>query len=281
MSQPPLPPLHLLHPPSSANSPKDMTETQKLPVFSPPPYHHSYTDPREIRRLPQPIQLAPLEIPPHPVPPRPEYAFRSPVHPQLPSIHPGPPPPHHQHQHQHQHSQHSQHPQHSQHHPRLPPSLPRAAPVEKLLHPNPYTPPRTSDPPYSPRQYGPPVSPRTGFESRGPKRLNEQRYSYEDSRPGRSHHDSYASLTSPVEPSQPKSVGRLPSPGYTPSYASSSTPFRGSVGSHSQSHRGSIHAPLAPLAYPEPQIAAAPPRQEQRVFPLPGSIPQPVANEAL
>jgi hypothetical protein len=167
--------------------------------------------------------------------------------------------------------------------------LPRAAPVEKLLHPNPYTPPR-SDPPYSPQQYGPPISPRSEFDSRGgPRRLAEHRYPYEEPRPHPPYHDQqqqhpqpYASLASPVEPSQQqKPYAPLSSPSYTPSYASSSTPFRGSVGSHSHSHRGSVNASLGPLAYPEHPTAGPPPRQEPRAFPLPGSIPQPVLHEKL
>ncbi|KAF2678107.1 hypothetical protein K458DRAFT_317782 [Lentithecium fluviatile CBS 122367] len=233
-----------------------MTETQKPPVFTSPGFldHHH-------RRLP------PLQIPPDSVlpPPRSDYPFRSPIN-QLPSIQPVPPPRHGQHHHQHQHS------------------LPRpAAPVDKLLHSNPYTPPR-SDPPYSPQQYGPPISPRTEFDSRGARRLTEQRYPYEDSRPAHHppHHEQpYGSLASPVEPSQQRTYAPHPSPGYTPSYASSSTPFRGSVGSHSHSHRGSVPNTMGPLAYSEPPSAGPPPRQEARPIPLPGSIPQPVYNEQL
>ncbi|KAF2248385.1 hypothetical protein BU26DRAFT_565784 [Trematosphaeria pertusa] len=236
-----------------------MTETQKLPVFSSPgflDYPH--------RRLPPPVQLKPLEIPLDAVPPRSDYPFRSPIN-QLPSIQPGPPR-HDQHQHQ-------------------PSSLsrPPAAPVEKLLHSNPYTPPR-SDPPYSPQQYGPSISPRSEFDSRGPRRLTEQRYPYEDSRPVHHpphHEQSYSSLASPVEPSQQRGYAPIPSPGYTPSYASSNTPFRGSVGSRSHSHRGSVPNSLGPLTYPEPPTAGPPPRQEPRAVPLPGSVPQPVYNEQL
>lgn len=254
MPQPPAaPPLHPPNPPRPAS---DMTETQKLPVFSAP----SFLD-FPHRRLPPPVQLKPLAIPPDAVPPpRSDYPFRSPIN-QLPSIQPGPPPRHEQHQ---------------------PSSLPRpAAPVDKLLHSNPYTPPR-SDPPYSPQQYGPSISPRAEFDSRGPRRLTEQRYPYEESRTTHHHEQPYASLASPVEPSQQRGYAPLPSPGYTPSYASSSTPFRGSVGSHSHSHshRGSVPNSLGPLAYAEPPTA--PPRQEPRAPPpLPGSIPQPVYNEEL
>lgn len=261
MSQPPLPPPPPLHPPNTARSAPDMTETQKLPVFSPPGFLH-YN-----RRLPQPVHLPPLEIPPE-QPPRSDYHFRSPIN-QLPSIQPGPPLRHQQYQ---------------------PSSLPRpAAPVDKLLHSNPYTPPR-SDPPYSPQQYGPSISPRSEFDSRqGLRRLTEQRYPYEEARPthpSHHHHEQpYVSLASPVEPSQQqqqqqKAYAPLPSPSYTPSYASSNTPYRGSVGSH-HSHRGSVTASLGPIAYAEPPTAGPPPRQEPRAFPLPGTIPQPVLNERL
>lgn len=306
MSQPPLPPPpQPLHPPNTlpATNIAAMAETQKLPLFPPPNSFNHYPH----RRLPQPVPLPPLEIPPDAVQPRSDYAFRSPVN-QLPSIHPGPPPPRHsqhhsspQHQPQQQQQHHHQQQPPSQSHPQhqhQPPSLPRAAPVEKLLHPNPYTPPR-SDPPYSPQQYGgPSISPRSEFDSRGPRRLAEQRYPYEDGRP-HPHHDQqqqhqphqqhqhqqpYASLASPVEPSQQQKVfAPLPSPStsYTPSFTSSSTPFRGSVGSHSHSHRGSVNASLGPLAYPEHPTPGVPPRQERRVIPLPGSIPQPVLNPQL
>ncbi|KAJ4363438.1 hypothetical protein N0V83_009731 [Neocucurbitaria cava] len=233
-----------------------MTETQKLPVFSPPGFH----DFPSTRRLPPPVQLKPLDIPPDAVPPRTDHHFRSPINNQLPSIHSGLPP-------RHDHFQ-----------PRS------AAPVDKLLqHSNPYTPPR-SDPPYSPQQYGPSISPRSEFDSRGPRRLTEQRYPYDDPRPIQhyQHHEQpYSSLASPVEPSQQRPYAPLPSPGYTPSYASSSTPFRGSVGSHQHSQRGSIAAPLGSVAYPEPPTTGPPPRKQNRVVPLPGTIPQPVYNEQL
>ncbi|KAF2821486.1 hypothetical protein CC86DRAFT_303097 [Ophiobolus disseminans] len=255
MSQPPPPPPPSLPSSTISRSASDMTETQKLPHFSPPgflDYPH--------RRLPPPVQLPPLDIPPDAVPPRPDYQFRSPIN-QLPSIHAGPP----------------------QRHEHYQPSAAHrsAAPVEKLLLANPYTPPR-SDPPYSPQQYGP-ISPRSEFDSRGPRRLAEQRYPFEEARQiqHHPHHEQpYSSLASPIEPSQQRPYGPIPSPGYTPSYASSSTPFRGSIGSHPQSHRGSVGAPLGSVAYPEPPTTGPPPRQ-QRTIPLPGSIPQPVYNEQL
>lgn len=259
MSQPPpLPPPPALPLPPASQPPPAMTETQKPPVFSPP----SFLD-YSHRRLP------PLEIPPDAVPHRSDHHFRSPIN-QLPSIHSGLPP-------------------RNDYHPQPPAThRPAAAPVDKLLQPsNPYTPPR-SDPPYSPRQYGPPISPHSEYDSRGPRRLAEQRYSYEEHRPfqRRPPHPEqggYSSLTSPVEPSHQRSYPPLPSPAYTPSYASSSTAYRGSVGSlqHARSQRGSIGGPLAPVAYSEPSTAAPPPPKQVRPIPLPGSIPQPVYNEQL
>ena len=239
---------------STTSAAPNMTETQKLPVFSPPGFH-GYSS----RRLP------PLEIPPDAVPPRSEHQFRSPIN-QLPSIHSGLPPRHDYHQ---------------------PSSIHRsAAPVEKLLHhSNPYTPPRPDPSSYSPQQYGHSISPRSEFDSR--RRPTEPRYAYEEHRHFQHHQHAeqgYSSLTSPVEPSQQRpGYAPLPSPAYTPSYASSSTPFRSSVGSHHHAHsqRGSIGAPTGPIAYPEPPTAAPPARKQTRPIPLPGSIPQPVYNEQL
>lgn len=264
MSQPPppLPPSSLPLTTTSSRPAPVMTETQKLPVFSPPGFNEF-----AHRRLP------PLEIPPDAVPPRPDHHFRSPIN-QLPSIHAGLPP------------------RHDYHHP--PPVHRSAAPVDKLLHhSNSYTPPR-SDPPYSPQQYGPPISPRSEFDSRGPRRLTEHRYPYEEHRhfqhqqhqqqhQHQHQEHAFSSLTSPIEAPHQRLYAPLPSPAYTPSYASSSTPFRGSVGSlqHAQSHRGSIGAPLGTVAYPEPSTVAPPPRKQPRPIPLPGSIPQPVYNEQL
>ncbi|OAG04552.1 uncharacterized protein CC84DRAFT_1147235 [Paraphaeosphaeria sporulosa] len=120
------------------------TETQKPPAFSPP----SFLDYPQSRRLP------PLNIPAAVPPSRPDFPFHSPVN-HLPSIQPGPPRhdlPHH------------------------PASLPRhPAPVDKLLQPSSYTPPRP-DPTYSPQQYGMSISPRTAYDSRGPRSLTDQRH---------------------------------------------------------------------------------------------------------
>ncbi|KAH6625865.1 velvet factor-domain-containing protein [Boeremia exigua] len=236
-----------------------MTETQKLPVFPPPrflDFNH--------RRLPPPIQLKQLEIPPDAVPPRTDYQFRSPIG-HLPSIHSEPPQ-------RHEHQQ----PPTARYRP--------AVPLEKLVHhTNPYTPPR-SEAHYSPKNYAQQVSPRSQYDNRDPRRLSEQRYaSYDEARHAHHapHEQPYSSLASPVEPSQQqRHYAPLPSPGYTPSYASSST-FRGSVGSYSHSQRGSVAAPLGPVAYHEPHAPGPPPRKEVRAIPLPGSIPQPVYNEQL
>ncbi|KAH9868066.1 hypothetical protein IAQ61_007373, partial [Plenodomus lingam] len=303
MSQPPLPPPSLPLP-NTSRPPSDMTETQKLPVFSPPGFLDF-----PHRRLPPLDQLKPLEIPPNAVPPRSDRQFRSPSNTQLPSIHSGLPPRH-------------------DYQPPTTVHRPAAAPVEKLLlqQPNQYTPPH-SNPPYSPQQYGPPISPRSEYDGRGPRRLTEQHYTYEEPRHvqhhpqqhahvhphsqphphlhphphshshsnshppqphphqhahAHQHHEQpYSSLASPVEHSQQRAYAPLPSPGYAPSYASSSTPFRGSVGSLQHSQRGSIAAPLRSVAYSEPPAAAPPPRKQSRTIPLPGSIPQPVYNEQL
>ncbi|KAF1972404.1 hypothetical protein BU23DRAFT_569189 [Bimuria novae-zelandiae CBS 107.79] len=225
------------------------TETQKPPAFSPPPFLEYPSS----RRLP-PLNIA-AAVPPT----RNDFPFHSPVN-QLPSIQPGPL-------------------RHDTHHPT--PLSRQAAPVDKLLHTS-YTPPR-SEPPYSPQQYAPSLSPRTEYDSRVPRRLTEQRHPYEDTRPAHRptpHHDQPYALTSPVDLPL-RSYAPVPSPGYTPSYASSSTPFRGSVGSHSQSHRGSLTSSLGPLAYSEAQTTGPPLRQEPRAAPLPGSIPQPVYNDQL
>ncbi|KAF2085294.1 hypothetical protein K490DRAFT_47109 [Saccharata proteae CBS 121410] len=109
-----------------------MTETQNLPSFPPPSFLRQPFD----RRLPQPVQLPPLSIPPS-APVRPDYPFSSPASRPLPSIQ----------------TQAPVRPQPRSH-------LGSAAPVEKLLSSNPYTPPR-SDSTYSPPQYGRPVSPRS------------------------------------------------------------------------------------------------------------------------
>ena len=243
-----IPPLHPPPPFRSSIDSKMATETQKPPAFSPP----SFLEYPSSRRLP------PLNIPAAVPPSRNDFPFHSPVN-HLPSIQPGP----------------------LRHDPHHPTPYPRqAAPVDKLLHSSSYTPPR-SEPPYSPQQYGPSISPRTEYDSRGPRRLTEQRYPYEDARtaqhPPHPHHEQPYALTSPVEPSQQRSYPPLPSPSYTPSYASSSTPFRGSVSSHSQP----VQSSLGPLAYPEPRTTGPPPRQEPRTAPLPGSIPQPVFNDQL
>jgi hypothetical protein len=288
---PTLPPTLPLHPPPRA--PADMTETQNLPLFTQPGFH-DYTH----RRLPPPIQLKQLEIPPDAVPPRSDFHFRSPGNNHLPSIRPAP------------------HYRHDNPQPQPQPHYKSAAPVDKLLtqpnshnnthphphphshshshsqphpHPHSYSPPHPqhyspphSQPPQPPHpshpvhHYGPPLSPRSD--------LDRRRYPYEETRHmhhAPHHEQPYIPLASPVEPSHQRPLGPVPSPGYPPSYASSSTAFRGSVGSHSHSQRGSVAGPSGPVTYPDAAPAVPPPRKEARVFPLPGSIPQPVYNEQL
>lgn len=147
MSRPPAP--SPIHPPNSTQTTTQMamTETQNLPHFPPPPY---LGDP--YRRLPQPVQLPPLAVPRDPV--RPDFPpFFSPSQRSLPSIHSLP----------------TTASAPAQSRPEQHRSQSRsAAPVDKLLSSNPYTPPR-SDPPYSPSlQYGRNVSPRSQGEPRGP-----------------------------------------------------------------------------------------------------------------
>ena len=290
---PPSLPLHPPRPPRRAST--DMTETQHLPLFSQPAFH-DYTH----RRLPPPIQLKQLEIPPDPVPPRSDYHFRSPVVTHLPSIRPAahyrhdpaPQPQHqppfqpvdklltqaHPQQQQQQHPPQHQHQHQHQPHPH-PYSPPRSEPHYSPPHPHHTQPPHPSHPshPSNPaHHYGPPLSPRSDIDRR--------RYPYDDTRHmhhALHHEQPYMPLASPVEPSHQRPLGPPPSPGYPPSYASSSTAFRGSVGSHSHSQRGSVAGPPGPVTYPDAAPAVPPPRKEPRAFPLPGSIPQPVYNEQL
>lgn len=206
-----------------------MTETQNLPHFPPPPY---LGDP--YRRLPQPVQLPPLTVPRDSV--RPDFPpFFSPSQRSLPSIHslpttssqPQPPRP-------------AEHRSHSR----------SAAPVDKLLSSNPYTPPR-SDPPYSPLQYGRQVSPRSQVETRPPlPRQVTTRYP-EDPRPIHQEQPQYIPQGNPPPPppQRQQSYQPLPSPNYTSSYPPSNASFRSSI----DSHRGSAASSYGvATAYPEP-----------------------------
>lgn len=227
-----------------------MTETQSAPQI-PPPAFLDYSH----RRLPQPIQLPPLTIPPPP-PSRPDLQY-SPTIQHLPSIHsrpppPPPPPPLAAQVHS---------PIPGQPHPHAPPRYhhPRshsgsAAPLEKLLSPHPFTPPR-SDPAYSPRHEPKRSPPRSAVETRPPpNRLTEKLY-HDESRPSTA--DSV--FASPVE-SQRHPFASFPSP-QASNFPSSSTTFRGSVGSHRGS-TSSVYGPPYPeavTAAPKPVVAVPPP----------------------
>ncbi|KAB2578322.1 Sexual development regulator VELC [Lasiodiplodia theobromae] len=245
MSRPPAP--SPIHPPnlSQTTTQMAMTETQNLPHFPPPPY---LLDP--YRRLPQPVQLPPLSVPRDPV--RPDFPpFFSPSQRSLPSISslstasaPA-----------------QSRPEH--HRPHV-----RAAPVDKLLSSNPYTPPR-SDPPYSPPlQYGRTVSPRSQVDARPPPPRPVARYP-EEPRPIHHPEPVYPPQANPPPPPPQRqpSYQPLPSPSYTSSYPPSNASYRGSIDSHrgSASTYGSAYAePVAPPPAaqrppppPPPQVTAA------------------------
>ncbi|KAF1808613.1 hypothetical protein P152DRAFT_214840 [Eremomyces bilateralis CBS 781.70] len=251
MSKPPsLPPIHAQHTTSPMPT---MTETQSAPQF-PPPAFLDYSQ----RRLPQPIQLPPLTIPPPP-PSRSDFQY-SPTVQHLPSIHSRPPPP--------PPSLSGQvpspipgPPHHTAparyHHPRS--HSGSAAPLEKLLSPHPFTPPR-SDPAYSP-QYEPKRSPpRSAVDTRPPPSRLTEKFHLDDSRPSTAE----SVFASPVE-SQRHPFASFPSPQGTSNFPSSSTTYRGSVGSH----RGSTGSAYAPPGYPEPVTTA--PKMVSMVPPPPSS----------
>src|ERR1700742_610325 len=141
-----------------------MAETQSAPNYQPPPFL-DYNN----RRLPQPIQLPPLSIPGQ-ASPRSDYHPSPPPGQALPSIHssagqaPPPPPPRSQ--------------------PRS--YTGQAAPLDKLLSPHPYTPPR-SDSAYSPSH----SPPRSSVDPRESARRGHERYPSESARPV--HHERYPS----------------------------------------------------------------------------------------
>lgn len=234
-----------------------MTETQNLPHFPPPPH---FGDP--YRRLPQPVQLPPLSIPRDPV--RPDIPpFLSPSQRSLPSIHTLP-------------TTTAARPE-----PRT--QTRSAAPVEKLLLSNPYSPPR-SDPPYSPprhqpvhqpyshQHYGRQPSPRTIPDNKPLPRDPISRYPPEPSR--HIHPEpSYLPPANPPPPSrQHQPYQALPSPSYTSSYSSSNTSYRASIDSH-RSPVPSSYGP--PVSFPEP--AAPVPVQRH---PPPPPPPSAIANPA-
>ncbi|KAK8237859.1 velvet factor-domain-containing protein [Phyllosticta capitalensis] len=257
MSRPPAPPPQHHPSNSSDDSAMAMTETQNLPHFPPPPH---FGDP--YRRLPQPVQLPPLSIPRDPV--RPDIPpFLSPSQRSLPSIHTLP-------------TTTAARPE-----PRT--QTRSAAPVEKLLLSNPYSPPR-SDPPYSPprhqpvhqpyshQHYGRQPSPRTIPDNKPLPRDPISRYPPEPSR--HIHPEpSYLPPANPPPPSrQHQPYQALPSPSYTSSYSSSNTSYRASIDSH-RSPVPSSYGP--PVSFPEP--AAPVPVQRH---PPPPPPPSAIANPA-
>jgi len=212
--------------PSSRSSTPVMAETQSAPVYQTPPFL-DYNN----RRLPQPIQLPPLSIPGQ-ASPRPEYHASPPPAQALPSIHSStqaPPPP-------------------------VPRSQPRsytsqAAPLDKLLSPHPYTPPR-SDSAYSPSH----SPPRSATDQREAVRRGHERYPSEPIRP--IHHERYPSessrsvhqegpYSSPIEPIRPTySNIHSPASAYAPSYPQTS-------------HYRQIVPPPTSVAPPPPPPTAA------------------------
>ncbi|KAF1986683.1 hypothetical protein K402DRAFT_421138 [Aulographum hederae CBS 113979] len=190
-----------------------MTETQNAPSFPPP----SFLD-YSLRRLPQPVQLPPLTIPP-PARHHEQQQYGPPRQP-LPSIHSAP----------------LSNEQHAR------PFSGRAAPLENLLSPHPFTPPR-SDPAYSPQYDSRRSPPRSAVEARMPPRryvepLEEPRQINMD-QPYGSPVEQHTAHRQPYAP--------LPSPGYTPSYPRSNHSYRNSVGSV----RGPMPGNHGPVAYSE------------------------------
>jgi len=210
-------------PPYAQQQPKStlaMTETQSAP-FPPPPMRDSEF---AYRRLPQPVQLPPLTIPP---PVRHDFQYGPPIQ-SLPSIQSA--------------SAFQSQPQRSY------PA--RAAPLDKLLSPHPFTPPQ-SDPAYSPQYESRRSPPRSAIESRLPPR-NYSEF-VPESRPAQVD----SSFTSPVDQPYRQSYVLLPSPSHTSSYTASNHSYRESIGSH----RGSNSSALIPSSYTEtghPPPAALP-----------------------
>ncbi|KAF2456586.1 velvet factor-domain-containing protein [Lineolata rhizophorae] len=280
MSRPPPPPP--IHPPNiGVSAIATMTETQKPPI---PPLSfdsHFRNDPPFRSQSHQPIQLPPLVIPPNR---QDHYQPYSNQHQPPP---PPPLPPHHHHHHHHQQHQQQQPPPqnslpplHSHSAPPPPRSQPRshggsAAPVEKLLTNNPYTPPR-SDSLYSPQTYGPPMSPRSEGGAPQPppslqRRMTDHRYSVED---GRGPANLEPPFVSPVEPSYNKQpFAPLPSPSYTPSYRNQPS-YHGSVSS-----RGSGSSSYGQLTHQEP-VAAHAPAPAPAPAPVPAPAPAPASAPA-
>jgi hypothetical protein len=195
-----------------------MAETQSYPL--PPPLDFT------SRRLPQPVQLPPLAIPPHGSP-RSDYQRSPPLSQSLPSIHSVQAPP--------------------------PRSQPRsysgpAAPLDKLLSPHPYTPPR-SDSGYSPHN----SPPRPNVEVRPPPRKYDK---YDDPR---SHHE----YPAPMEP-------------HRSSYSSIPSPISSYPSSYSQSHYRSSGPPAsAPLTQQPYIVSYSEPPPPRIAPPAPPPLPPP------
>ncbi|KAF2836774.1 hypothetical protein M501DRAFT_987049 [Patellaria atrata CBS 101060] len=137
--------------------------------------------------------------------------------------------------------------------------LPHAAPVEKLLGTNPYTPPR-SESALSPQQFAHPQSPRSAIEWQ-PQRRGE-RHPFEEPRPPPNQESAFLS---PIEGQRKLSYAPLPSPNYTPNFPGSNAPYRGS----SSIQREPAIPPYAPPppSYRDPAPIAPPraaPQQPQQ-----------------
>ncbi|KAF2426571.1 hypothetical protein EJ08DRAFT_369620 [Tothia fuscella] len=243
MSPPPLTYPSYTAPSAASSGP--MAETQNFP---PPPYlDYSHT-----RRLPQPIQLPPLTIPQNAS--RPEMQ-QQPALPAIQTVPVGPP-------------RHQQSRSYS------------GAPLEKILSPHPYTPPR-SDAAYSPRS-----PPRSAVDTRPPpfpparsinpnptydeQRNQEQRFQEyrapeqrtQERQPEHRHHRSEGSYSSPVEP-QRYTYSNLPSPApsYVPPYHSGNSQYRQGIppppAGVVSSYTSSPYTEQAPAPQP-PRVATVP-----------------------
>lgn len=175
------PSLPLPHTAETTSSSTTMAETLTAPAVPP-----SFLD-FGHRRLPQPIQLPPLSIPE--CSPRPEYRSAPPQTQLLPVIN-------------------STNATASRPQPRVYPGP--AAPLDKLLSPQPYTPPRSENVYSSP--------PRSAVDAQSHSRRSSQKYALEEPlRPVQLEQP----YVSPIEPyRQSSSSAALPSPtSYGPSYA--------------------------------------------------------------
>jgi hypothetical protein len=173
------PSLPLPHAAETTSSSTTMAETLTAPSVPPSFFDFGH------RRLPQPIQLPPLSIPESS--PRPEHRSAPPQTQLLPAINSA--------------TATASRPQ-----PRAYPGP--AASLDKLLSPQPYTPPRSENVYSSP--------PRSAVEAQSHSRRSSQKYAWEEpSRPVQLEQP----YVSPIEPYR-QSSGALPSPtSYGPGYA--------------------------------------------------------------